>query len=310
MRAAQLTAYGSQDALVVQEVEKPRPGTGQVLVAVQAAGLNPFDWKVREGMMKEFIPLELPATLGGDLAGTVSELGPGVTEWNVGDVVFGQAGAVSGNGSWAEFAPAKVSSLTRKPENISTDEAAGASLIGISSHQALVETLQLQSGQKILIHGGAGGIGSFAIQYAKHLGAYVATTVSADDIDFVKQLGADEAIDYRTQDFSQLLTGYDAVYDMVGGETTAKSYGILKQGGRLVSMVAEPDEALMEEFQVNASHQSSQPNPERLQAVAELLEQGAVRVRIDKVFPLDQAAAALEHLKTGSPRGKVVLQVA
>jgi NADPH:quinone reductase-like Zn-dependent oxidoreductase len=309
MHAVQLTAYGGKESITVQETEKPKPSKGEVLVEVIAAGLNPFDWKVRDGMMKDFIPLELPATLGGDLVGRIVEVGEEISEWHVGEVVFGQAGAVSGKGSWAEYAPVKASSLAIKPDNIGMHEAGGASLVCVSAYQALVETLNVQPGQKILIHGGAGGIGNVAIQIAKHLGAEIAATASAEDEQFVKRLGADTFIDYRTQDFSELLSGYDAVYDTVGGDTALKSYQVLRQGGKLVSMVAEPDETFAQQCKVSASHQASQPNPARLNAVAELLKSGAVQIHVDKVFQLSEAAEALEYLKTGSPRGKVVLQM-
>lgn len=309
MLAAQLTKYGGQDAIKVQEVDKPSLVAGQVLVKVHAAALNPFDWKVKEGLVQEFIKLELPATLGGDFAGTITEIGEDVEDWQVGQSVFGQANAVGGSGSWAEFSPVKATSITLKPDSVDISEAAGASLAGISAYQAIVETIQLQPGQKILIHGGAGGIGTVAIQLAKHLGASVATTVSANDIEYVKSLGADIAIDYRTQDFSQILNGYDSVYDMVGGTTLSKSYRVLKPGGLLVSMIEKPDESAAKKHSLQASFQSSRPTPERLQAVAKLLESGAIKINVDKIFPLSQAADALEYLHVGSPRGKVIMQI-
>lgn len=310
MRAAQATKYGGLEAIEVRDqVEKPVPAAGQVLVAVHAAGINPFDWKVRDGSVRQMAELHFPATLGGDLAGMVAELGEGVTEFTVGEAVYGQAGALSGQGSLAEYAPVKVGQLAPKPTKVDFLNAAALPLVSVSAYQALVEHMQLQAGQKILIHGGAGGIGSMAIQLAKHLGAYVATTVTADDKDFVVNLGADEVIDYTAQDFAQVLKAYDAVFDVVGGETTAKSYTILKPGGVLVSMVAQPDEALVKQYDVQFTAQFTQVTRERLAKVAKLVDAGVLTVNVDKTFPLDQAAAAIEYVKTNHPRGKVVVQI-
>ncbi len=310
MKAAQISEYGGKDAVVVSEVaNKPAAGPGQVLVEVQAAGVNPFDIKVREGLTRQMAELNFPATLGGDLAGTVAELGEGVAGFTVGEDVYGQAGALSGHGSFAEYAPVKASQLAPKPATIDFAAAAGLPLAGASAYQALVDHMELQAGQKVLVHGGAGGIGSLAIQIAKQLGAYVATTAAADDIAYVTNLGADEAIDYTSQDFSEVLKDFDAVFDTVGGETNAKSYTVLKPGGILVSMVERPSEALVKHYDVRYISQSSQVTPERLAKVTELVDAGKLSANVDKVFPLDEAAEALEYLKTAHPRGKVVIQI-
>jgi NADPH:quinone reductase-like Zn-dependent oxidoreductase len=310
MKAAQIISYGGQETLqTVADAPKPQIETGQVLVAVQAAATNPFDWKVREGYMKEFIPLQLPAILGSDVAGTVAEIGEDVSGFTVGQAVYGMANGGSGHGSYAEFTPVKAEQLVTKPASVDFVTAAALPLAGISAYQALVDHMNLQSGQKVLIHGGAGGIGSLAIQIAKNIGAYVATTASATETDYVKDLGADEVIDYQAQDFASLLKDYDAAFDTVGGETNAKSYTILKNGGTLVSMVEPANEKLVKQYGVNYVHQSSKPTVERLTKISELVDAGKLQVNIDKVFALDQAAAALEYLKTGHPRGKVVITV-
>jgi alcohol dehydrogenase len=310
MKAAQINEYGGRDVVQVNDsVPKPTIGPGQILVAVQAAGVNPFDYKVREGQVRQMVELHFPATLGGDVAGTVVEIGPEVTGFEVGQAVYGQAGALSGQGSFAEFTPVKANQLAAKPVNTDFVSAASAPLASVSAYQALVDYLQLKPGQKILIHGGAGGIGSLAIQLAKHLGAYVATTAAAADTDFVKGLGADEVVDYKTQDFSEPLHGYDAVYDTVGGETNTKSYKVLKPGGALVSMVAPQDDNLVVQYRILYTHQSTQVTNARLAAVAKLIDDKVLHVNIDKVFPLEQAAEALEYLKVGRPRGKVVIRV-
>lgn len=310
MKAAQINDYGGKDVLQLTEsAEQPKAGAGQVLVAVRAAGVNPFDYKVREGLARQMGELHFPATLGGDVAGTVAEIGEGVTGFEIGEAVYGQAGALSGQGSFAEFVPVKAGQLAPTPHATDFVTAAALPLVASSAYQALVDHLDLQSGQKILIHGGAGGIGSIAVQLAKHLGAYVAATVSATDLDFVKSLGADEAIDYQAQDFTALLHDYDAVFDTVGGETNTKSYAVLKSGGAFVSMVAQEDETLSSPRNVRYTHQFTQVTTEHLARIAGLVDSGSLRVTIDKTFPLAQAAEALEYLKTGHPRGKVVIKV-
>lgn len=310
MKAAQISGYGGPEVLVTNDgVVKPSAPSGQVLVAVHAAGVNPWDWKVRVGQVQQSIPLRFPATLGGDLAGVVVELGEGVREFKVGDEVYGSADSTSSEGSFAEFAPARASSLAIKPAGISFVEAAALPLAACSAYIGLVELLRLASGQKILIQGGAGGIGSVAVQLAKQLGAYVAATASTDDISFVKSLGADEVIDYKEQDFTQVVKDYDAVFDTVGGETALASYRVLKKGGALASMVEPPHEELMQRYGVQAVYESSGVNGERLQAVTRLVDSGALKIVVDKVFPLAQAGEALGYLQNGHPRGKVVISV-
>lgn len=310
MKAAQLNGYGGKEVLqVVDDAAKPVAADGQVLVEVRAAAANPFDVKVREGLTQQMKQLAFPATLGGDVAGVVAELGEGVSGFTVGQAVYGQANALSGQGSFAEFTPVKAEQLGSKPTSIDFTTAAALPLTGVSAYQALVDHIDLQAGQKILIHGGAGGIGTLAIQLAKYLGASVATTASADEAGFVKSLGADTVIDYHSQDFSTLLKDYDAVYDTVGGETNKKSYQILKRGGALVSMVEQPDAVLVKQHDIHYTAQFTRVTTERLAKVAKLVDSGTLKAHVDKVFPLAEAAEALEYLKTGHPRGKVVIQV-
>lgn len=310
MKAAQINEYGAKDVLVfTADAPKPSIEANQVLVAVKAAGVNPFDWKVREGYMQQNSPLTFPATLGGDFAGVIAEVGADVTGLSVGDEVFGQANALSGQGSYAEFTPAKADSVAPKPKTLDFATSAALPLVGVSAYQALVEHMKLQKGQRVLIHGGAGGIGSIAIQLAKHLGAYVATTVAADDIDFAKSLGADETIDYKSQDFAAVLKDFDAVYDTVGGETYTKSFSILKPGGVIVSMLEQPDEMLQKERGVTAIAQFTRVTTERLEQLARLVDEGSVKPLIDKTFPLENAAEALGSIQEGAHRGKVVIVV-
>jgi NADPH:quinone reductase-like Zn-dependent oxidoreductase len=268
--------------------------------------VNPFDTTGRDGAATHMAELELPATLGGDVAGVVTKDSHGFTK---GQAVYGQANALGGHGSFAEYTPVKASQLAAKPTGIDFAEAAALPLVGVSAYQALVDHMGLQKSQKILIHGGAGGIGSMAIQLAKHLGAYVATTVSARDTDFVKNLGVDEIVDYKNQDFSTILRDYDAVYDTVGGETNHLSYQVLKSGGHLVSMAEQPNEEFVKKYDIQYTAQFTQVTPKRLNALTELVDDGQLKITIDKVFPLDQTAEALEYLKTQHTRGKVVIKV-
>ncbi len=311
MKAAQINEYGGADVVTtVENAAKPGIGVGQVLVEVSAAGVNPFDWKVREGMVRQMAELKFPgAVLGGDLAGIVAEVGAEVVHLKVGDEVYGQANALSSVGSFAQFAPAAGSSVGPKPKNVDFASAAALPLAGVSAYQAIVETLKLTSGQKILIHGGAGGIGTMSIQLAKHLGAHVATTVSAAGIDYVKSLGADVVIDYQQQAFQDELSNYDAVFDTIGGEVYTRSFEVLKPGGAIVSMNSPVDEALMEQHNVAAYSQYTQLTTERLAQLTKLVESGAITVHVDRVFPLDRAGEALEYVKTGQPQGKVVIKV-
>jgi NADPH:quinone reductase-like Zn-dependent oxidoreductase len=310
MIAAQLTKYGGQDSVRVTDgAAKPAAGKGEVLVEVYAAGVNPFDITVREGRARQMAELDFPATPGGDFAGTVADVGEGVEGLSKGQAVYGQTSPLGGQGSFAQYTPVKAGQLAAKPESIDFTTAAALPLAAVSAYQALVDHIDLKEGQKILVHGGAGGIGSLAVQLAKHLGAYVAATAGSADTDFVKNLGADEVIDYETQDFAEIIKDYDAVLDTVGGRTNAGSYAVLKPGGKLVSMAAQPDEALADKHKIEYTAQFTRVTPERLNAISALVDEGALRPQIDKVFPLGQAAEALEYLKTGHPKGKVVLQI-
>ncbi len=311
MKAVQINKYGGSEVVVINKnAPKPAMSRGQLLIEVHAAGVNPVDWKIREGYMQQMVPLKFPATLGGDFSGVIAEVGENVSGLKKGDEVYGQAGVLSGgSGSFAEFASADAKAMARKPKNVNHVEAAALPLAGVSAMQALVDHIGLSRGKKILIHGGAGGIGSIAIQLARHLGAYVATTVSARDLQYVKELGANEVIDYKNQSFENLLHDYDAVYDTVGGETYLRSFKVLRKGGMIVSMLEQPRTELMEQYGVNAIAQFTQVNSERLSKLAELVDKRVIRVHVDRAFPLEQAGEALVYLQSGHPRGKIVLKI-
>ena len=310
MKAAQINEYGHADAVKVQETVKPSAGVGQVLVEVHASSINPFDTMIREGYLKEMIPLKLPVTLGGDIAGIVAEVGQDVVNLKVGDRVFGQANAVAGNsGAFAEFAVTKAEQVGPMPRNIDFTDAAAIVLVGLSAYQVIYEHIKLTSGQKILIHGGAGGIGSIAIQIAKNLGAYVATTATGDGLEFVKTIGADVVIDYKTQKFEEIINNYDAVFDTVGDDTFERSFLVLKKGGVLVSMIAQPNEQLANQYEVVNLYQSTHTSTEQLAGLAKLIDDDVVKVHVDKVFSLDQIQQAFEAREAGTIKGKVAINI-
>lgn len=310
MKAVQISSYGDTSVLDINEVPKPQVSDDHVVIDVYAASLNPFDWMVIQGFAQTFLPLQFPATIGGDFSGVVTEIGANVTTYKVGDKVYGQAALFhGGSGVLAEQALTNVQKIAPKPKNINFLEASSLPLVSLSALQALETHMKLSSGQKILIHGGAGGIGTIAIQLAKALDAHVISTVRGVDTDYVKGLGADEVIDFETQQFETMLSGLDAVFDLAGGETTDKSFQVLKKGGILVSMLGAPKSELSEKYGVTAIGQNTQGNSEMLTRITDLVESGKIKPQVDKVFPLDQVKEAFTHLTQGHPRGKVVIKI-
>lgn len=310
MKAAQIKEYGGADKIIIQDIDKPALGEGQVMVEVLATSLNPFDTMIRSGAYKDMIPLDLPKTLGGDFAGKIVGVGNGVVDLGVGDTVYGQANVAAGNsGALAEFAVTKSNQLAIAPDSISIQQSASLPLVGVSALQALTDHIKLQADQKIFIHGGAGGIGAVAIQLAKHLGAYVATTATSDGINYVKDLGADEVIDYKQQDFSETLNDFDAVFDTVGGDDFVKSFRILKPNGIAVSMTAQTDEELAEDEGITAISQSTSVNKQRLDALRDLVDQGIIKPKIAKKFKFDEVQQAFEARDNGGLIGKIVITI-
>jgi alcohol dehydrogenase len=311
MKSAQINKYGSSEVIEInQSTSEPTVSSGKVLVIIKAAGVNPVDWKIREGGMQQMISLQFPSTLGIDFSGIIKQVGEGVSpsDFKQGDEVYGQAGVISGgSGAFAEMALANTESIANKPKRLSHVEAAALPLVGVSAWKALMENIELSKDQKILIHGGAGGIGSIAIQLAKYLGATVATTISTNDKQFVQELGADQVVDYKTQNFEDILHDYDAVFDTVGGETYRRSFKVLKKGGVIVSMLEQPNSELMNQYGVKAIFQFTQADRERLTKLAQWVDQNNIRVNVEKTFSLDEAGKALDYQKDVHPRGKVVL---
>ncbi len=311
MKAVQINSYGDAGVLtVVADAPKPSAASGQVLIEVHAASLNPADSMVRSGYMQSMLKLPFPATMGFDVAGVVVSVGPGVDSPKTGDRVYGAAGAVAGgSGSFAEYATASSSRLARLPAGLTFTQGAALPLAGVSALQAIEENLKLGAGSRILIHGGAGGIGSLAIQLAKGLGAYVASTCRGGLVSFVKSLGADEVINMDEQAFQDKLKGFDAVLDTIGADIYSHSFSVLKKGGMLLTMIAQPNAELAEKFGVRTLGQFTDVNTARLERLARLVAEGKIKVQVDRVLPLAQAREAFLARETGPLRGKIVLEV-
>jgi NADPH:quinone reductase-like Zn-dependent oxidoreductase len=311
MKAAQFNSFGEADVIQINDnAPKPSLKVGQVLIEIHAASINAIDWKIRAGFLQKMAPIQFPFTLGGDFAGKVIEADKEVSDFKVGDEVYGQAIVLNGgSGTMAEYAVSNAANTARKPQSTNFEEAGALPLAGVSAIQALEDHIKLQSGQKILVHGGAGGIGHIAIQLAKSLGAYVATTVKAEDGEFVKELGADEVIDYTSQKFEEILKEYDAVFDNVGGETAEKSFQVLKKGGVFVSMLGQPNQELAKKHEVTAIGQGTKTDTDHLNRLTELVDNGKIKVHVDKIFPLEKVQEAFSYQEKNHPQGKVVVKI-
>lgn len=310
MKAAQIISYGDASVITINEVDAPKLENGHALVDVYAASINPFDIKLRSGVMKDGLPLTFPFTLGGDFSGIVSEVGEGVSHIKEGDRVFGQSYGFGGSsGAFADMTLVNADHVAVAPSNCSFEEASTLPLVGASALQALTEHIAIQPGQKLFIHGGGGAIGSIAIQIAKYLGAYVATTATDGDLEYVKQLGADEILDYKELHFAEVLHDFDAVFDTVGGDDFTRSLAILKKGGTAVSMVDNAKEGRAEELGVHAFMQMTHTTTDLLNKLRYLVEGGVVTARIGKVFSFAKVREAFETRESGHVRGKVVISI-
>jgi len=305
MKAIQYAAFGDSGVIQLNQVGQPQPNENEVLIKVAATTVNPFDMKVRSGAMQKIMPVNLPYTPGSDVAGTVEAVGSGVSRLKVGDKVF----ASTFSQTYAEYVVLKEEQTAIIPNNVSFNEAASLAVPLVTSYSFLVEGGELKAGQRVLIHGASGGVGSIVVQMAKALGAYVIGTTSGDGLALAKSLGADEVIDYKTQDFAQLVKGVDLVIDLVGGETQAKSFGVIKQGGKLLSAVMPPSEELAQQYHITARFISSAPSHKKLEFGAKLVEEGKIKTQIAKVMKLEDAAQAQDLVSAGGLNGKVVLVV-
>ena len=305
MKAVRIHAY--EGVPTIEEVDVPPVGAGEVLVKVAAASLNPLDVKLQKGFVHAFFPLAFPYTVGTDLAGTIEAVGADITGWAVGDRVVARTDPTAG-GACAASAVVPGSYLVKAPDAVSFEMAAGIPTAAGTAWQALHEVAHLKAGQSVLIHAGAGGVGSFAIQYARAAGARVIATASGDGIDIAKRLGADQVIDYRAVDFAAKLSDLDVVLDTIGGETQQRSFGVLRSGGVLASTVQPPDEAFAKAHGVTASFLFHSSDATRLARVVATVAQGT-KVLIDRSVPLTGFDAAFAHQASGRARGKIVVDL-
>lgn len=332
MKALVFNKYGKADNVAFADIPRPALKPDEILVQVHAAGLNPIDYMIPKGTFKPMLRFELPATLGSDLAGVVVEAGNRVTRFKPGDAVFANIFDL-GIGSLAEFAVVPESAAAIKPANLDFVQAASVPMVALTTWQALKERANVKPGQRVFIPAGAGGIGTFAIQLAKHLGAKVGTTTSTGNMELVRSLGADEVVDYKKQEFENVLRDYDVVLGTVRGDSIEKSLQILKPKGKVVSLIGPPDTAFGRARGMNFlmvfvlgllsrkiirratkrgveySFLFVHPDGRQLAEIGKLLESGKIRPVIDKIFPFDQAKDALAYLEKGRAKGKVVVQI-
>ena len=306
MKAIRIHQYGGPEVLAQVEMQRPTPGPSEVLIKVQAASVNPVDWKLRAGLVKDIFPLTFPSTLGWDVSGTVEEVGAGVTRFKRGDEVY----ALLEGGGYAEYAVAKETVVAQKPLNLDFVQAAAVPVAGVTAWQALFEVAQLHAGQKVLIHAAAGGVGNLAVQFAKAKGAYVIGTASSKNQAFLRELGVDKALDYQKTRFEDVVRDVDVVLDTIGGDTQERSFKALKKGGILVSLVQPPSENLAAKYGVRALFYGAHASSSNLAEIAKLIDSGKVKTVVGTVLPLAEARRAHELIQSGHTRGKIVLKAA
>ena len=308
MMAVVVDEFGLPEVLRVREVAKPEPGEGELLLRVQAAGVNPVDASIRSGQAAGMVGAELPYVPGFDVSGVVERVGPGVERFEPGDQVFAMMDLRRGGG-YAEYALVKTEEAAPRPIGTSHAEAASLPLVALTGWQALFRTAKLEAGQEVLIHGGAGGVGSIAVQLAKWRGARIIATASPRNHDFLRELGADVVVDYNTERFEDHARDVDVVLDPIGGDTQIRSLEVLREGGTLVSLVGLTAEARSPPQGVEATAILVQPDSAQLSRIAELVEGGTVRPVVTHRLPLHQAPDAHQQSETGHTRGKIVLEV-
>jgi NADPH:quinone reductase-like Zn-dependent oxidoreductase len=309
MKAIVVHEYGGPEVLKYEDAPRPEPKEDQILVRVIAAGVNPVDGMIRSGMFAKHEKAGFPMILGGDIAGVVENVGNKITKFKAGDPVFAYLSLKNGGG-YAEYALATEREATVKPKSLTYVEAAAVPIVALTAWQALVDTAKLSAGKSVLIHGGSGGVGTFAIQIAKARGAKVIVTASTANQHLLKELGADIAVDYTKQKFEDLAKDVDVVLDSVGKDTLARSYGVVKKGGFIVSIVARLDQAELDKHGIHGATLSVDPNSEELAEIGKLIDEKKIKVIVSQTFPLSEAVKAQEQAATGHTRGKIVLKVA
>ncbi|OMF42228.1 NADP-dependent oxidoreductase [Paenibacillus amylolyticus] len=309
MKAVVINQYGSKEELVEQEVNKPRAEANQVVVKLEATSINPIDWKLREGYLKEMYDWEFPIILGWDVAGVITEIGSNVTKWKVGDRVFSRPDTTR-FGSYAEYTAVDEHLLAKLPDSISYEEAAAVPLAGLTAWQVLFTHGDLKEGETVLIHAGAGGVGMYAIQLAKYAGAHVITTASEKNHELLYSLGADQVIDYKKENFEEILKDIDLVFDTMGGEVAENSFKVLKaNSGRLITIVGEPNHDTAKSHNVLAKGIWLQPDGDQLQRMADLMEENKIKSIVGATFPFSRQGIYDAHAlsETHHAVGKIVI---
>lgn len=314
MKAMILKAFGGVENFAVEEIPRPQPATGEVLIRVNGIGIDQIDIKSRKGEgMTDYLKKENPMILGWDVSGVVTQVGDGVTGWKVGDEVFGTINFPGPGSSYAQYAKAPADQLARKPASLTHAQAAAATQSPLTAWQALIEAGAIQKGDRVLIHGGAGGVGNYAVQIARQAGCYVIATASSADADFVKSLGADEVIDYKTQRFEEMIKDIDFILDTIGGENFVRSLKVLKPGGTIVLLPSdkkqEADRVAREQQIRNYKHILMHSDGEAIRRIADMLSDGRMKVHVDKLFPFEQIPEAHRALENGKVKGKIVVTI-
>jgi NADPH:quinone reductase-like Zn-dependent oxidoreductase len=308
MRAIRIHNYGGPEVLQYEDAPRPEPPAGEVRVRVHAAGVNPIDWKIREGHMKDFWSHKFPLILGWDVSGTVEEVGPGVSRFKIGDEVYSVTDPTR-DGAYADYIVVRETELALKPNSLHHIRAAAVPLAALTAWQSLFDTAQLQPGHRVLIHAGSGGVGHLAVQLAKWKGAYVFATASTKNQDSLCDLGVDKAIDYTQQRFEDTARNIDIVLDTIGGETQERSWSVLKKGGVLVSLVQPPPEEKAEELGVRATFVAGHPSGAQLAEIAKIIDSGKLTPIIDRILPLSEVRRAHQLSQSGHTHGKIVLRI-
>jgi NADPH:quinone reductase-like Zn-dependent oxidoreductase len=308
MKAIVIHEYGGPEVLKYEDVPRPEPKGDQLLVRVIAAGVNPVDGMIRSGIFASE-KRAFPIILGGDVAGIVEKVGSKITKFKAGDPVFAYV-SLDNSGGYAQYALVTEREAAPKPKSLAYIEAAAVPIVALTAWQALVDTAKLSTGQTVLIHGGSGGVGTFAIQIAKARGTKVIATASTANQDLLKELGADIAVDYTRQKFEDVAKDVDVVLDSVGKDTLARSYGVVKKGGFIVSIVARLDQAELDKHGIHGATLSVEPNSEELAGIGKLIDEKKIKVIVSQTFPLSEAVKAQEQVVTGHTRGKIVLKIA
>ena len=309
MKAVVIHEYGDPEVLMYEDVPRPEPKDDQLLIRVIAAGVNPVDAMIRSGMFDREGTRAFPIILGGDVAGVVEKVGSKITKFKAGDPVFAYV-SLDNSGGYAQYALVTEREAAPKPKSLTYVEAAAVPIAGMTAWQALVDTAKLSAGQTVLIHGGSGGVGSFVIQIAKARGAKVIATASTANQEFLKQLGADVAIDYTKQKFEDVAKDVDVVLDSIGRDTLARSYGVVKKGGIIVSLVARPKQDELQKHGIRGTALNVESTSEQLAKIGERIDARKIKVIVSQTFPLSEAMKAQEQVATGHTRGKIVLKIA